>query len=70
MSDIKVTRIPAVLKGRPDSVLLQLLRDDGKVKATVEVHPKLETLPHTDNFRVSILKGGPLSPEVSIQLTL
>jgi len=63
-------KTPAIQVGRPDSVHLKLIGDDGVVKALVSVYPKYEKLPFTDTFLVEIIKGGPVSPEVDIRLNL
>jgi len=70
MAEIKVEKSPAIQKGRPGSVHLLLIGDDGETKATVMVYPKFEKPPFTDTFIVRINKGSPLFPDVDVRLTL
>jgi len=70
MTKIEVERIPAFQMGRPDSIIVKLIDSQGEIKATVCIYPRFEKPPFTDMFKVEILKGNHISPEVDISLIL
>jgi len=70
MAKIEIEEFPAIQVGRPKSVHLKLVGDNGETKAVIDVYPRFEKPPFTDTFRVEIHKGNIVSPDVDIKLIL
>lgn len=56
MSSIEVQRGPQLQEGKPQSVHILLIGNDGNSKAVIHIYPKFEH--DSDRFRVEIASGN------------